>query len=60
MEYVIQGVLDAENQAIAQYKKIIKMCESEDYVTQDMVITILSDEEAHRTVFDGYLKEYAM
>jgi bacterioferritin len=58
VEYVIQGVIDAENQAIAQYKKIIKMCEGEDYVTQDMVITLLGDEEAHRSVFEGYLKEY--
>jgi len=30
-----------------------------DYVTQDMVITILRDEEGHRRLFEGYLREYA-
>ncbi|HEX3072933.1 MAG TPA: ferritin-like domain-containing protein, partial [Ignavibacteriales bacterium] len=58
-EYVIKGVIDAENEAVNQYKKIIKLCEGEDYVTQDIVITILGDEESHRTVFEGYLKEYS-
>ena len=29
-----------------------------DYVTQDLAITILSDEEGHRQQFQGYLKEY--
>lgn len=59
VEYVIKGVIDAENEAVNQYKKIIKLCEGEDYVTQDLVITILGDEESHRTVFEGYLKEYS-
>src|SRR5947209_16353864 len=45
---VIRGVLDAENEAIDHYNAIIKMCEGKDYVTQDLAIKLLSEEEAHR------------
>lgn len=55
---VIQGVIAAEEAAIAQYNKIIKLCEGTDYVTQDMVIGILGGEEDHRREFIGFLKEY--
>ena len=55
---VIRGVLAAEEDAIATYNGIIKLCEGSDYVTQDLAIRILSDEEGHRQQFDGYLKEY--
>lgn len=55
---VIRGVLDAEEAAIAQYKKIISLCEGVDYVTQDLCITTLAEEETHRREFRGYLKEY--
>jgi len=55
---VIRGVLQAEEEAINHYKSIIKLTEGEDYVTQDLAITILSDEEGHRQQFEGYLKEY--
>ena len=55
---VIQGVLRAENEAIDHYKKLIRLTEGEDYVTQDLAITILADEEGHRQHFEGYLKEY--
>jgi bacterioferritin len=55
---VIKGVIAAEEGAIAQYNKIIKLCEGEDYVTQDMVIGILGGEEDHRREFIGFLKEY--
>lgn len=55
---VIKGVIAAEEAAIAQYNKIIKLCEGEDYVTQDMVIGILGGEEDHRREFMGFLKEY--
>lgn len=56
---VIKGVLAAENDAIQHYNKIIKMCDGIDYVTQDLAITILADEEGHRQTFEGYMKEYA-
>jgi bacterioferritin len=56
--HVIKGVIEAEEGAIAQYKKIIKVCDGVDYVTQDIVIEILGDEEEHRREFVGFLKEY--
>lgn len=55
---VIKGVIAAEEGAIAQYNKIIKLCEGVDYVTQDMIIEILGGEEDHRREFVGFLKEY--
>lgn len=55
---VIKGVLEAEEEAIKQYKSIIKLTDGEDYVTQDLAITLLGQEEAHRQQFEGYLKEY--
>lgn len=56
---VIRGVIDAEDTAIAQYNKIIELCDGVDYVTQDLAITILSDEQEHRREFVGFLKEYS-
>ncbi|MBL8848350.1 MAG: hypothetical protein JNG89_01645 [Planctomycetaceae bacterium] len=55
---VIKGVIAAEEGAIAQYNKIIKLCDGEDYVTQDLAITNLADEEEHRREFIGFLREY--
>ena len=55
---VIKGVIAAEEAAITQYNKIIKLCEGVDYVTQDMVIEILGGEEDHRREFVGFLREY--
>jgi bacterioferritin len=53
---VVQGVLDAENEAIACYQQIIKACEGKDYVTQDLAIKLQADEEEHRCLFEGFLK----
>ncbi len=55
---VIEGVLKAEDGAIAQYNKIIKLCDGVDYVTQDLVIGLLAQEESHKIEFRGFLKEY--
>lgn len=55
---VIKGVIAAEDAAIAQYNKLIKLCDGVDYVTQDLCIQSLSDEEDHRRDFMGYLTEY--
>ena len=55
---VIKGVIRAEEGAIGQYNKIIKLCDGRDYVTQDMAIQILSGEEDHRREFMGFLREY--
>ena len=55
---VIKGVIDAEDAAIAQYEKIIRLCDGFDFVTQDLCITLLADEQQHRREFVGFLKEY--
>ncbi|MBX7164859.1 MAG: ferritin-like domain-containing protein [Pirellulales bacterium] len=55
---VIKAVIAAEEGAVAQYKKIIRATEGEDYVTQDLCIRLLTDEEAHLIQFRGFLKEY--
>lgn len=56
---VIEGVLDAENDAIDTYRSLISAAEdADDPVTEDLAVTILADEEAHRTEFRGFRKEY--
>jgi len=56
--HVIKGVIEAETGAIEHYNRVIETCDSVDWVTQDMVIAILHDEEGHRRLFEGYLREY--
>ncbi len=54
----IHGVIEAEDAAIQQYNKIIRLCDGIDYVTQDLCVRLLADEETHRREFRGFLKEY--
>ncbi|HEY5262164.1 MAG TPA: ferritin-like domain-containing protein [Solirubrobacteraceae bacterium] len=56
--HVIKGVIEAETGAIDFYNKIIEATEESDPVTNDMVIAILHDEEGHRRLFEGFLREY--
>src|SRR5215216_6828945 len=56
--HVIKGVIEAETGAIEHYNRIIQETDQIDPVTQDMVIDILRDEEGHRRLFEGYLREY--
>jgi bacterioferritin len=57
---VIRGVLDAEEDAIETYRELIDAAEeANDPVTEDLAVTILADEEAHRTEFRGFEKEYS-
>jgi bacterioferritin len=56
--HVIKGVIEAETGAIEHYNRIIQETDDIDPVTQDMVIAILRDEEGHRRLFEGYLREY--
>jgi bacterioferritin len=56
--HVIKGVIEAETGAIEHYNKIVEFCDDKDLVTQDMVIAILRDEEGHRRLFEGFLREY--
>lgn len=56
---VINGVLDAEQGAIDTYSALIDAAEAaNDPVTEDLAVTILADEEAHRTEFRGFRTEY--
>jgi len=56
--HVIKGVIAAESGAIEHYNHIIEVTDQVDWVTQDMVIAILHDEEGHRRLFEGFLREY--
>ena len=55
---VIKAVIDAEEQACAHYQEVIKATDGSDYVTQDLCIRLLADEEEHLILFRGFLKEY--
>jgi bacterioferritin len=56
--HVIRGVIKAETGAIEHYTRIIEETEGVDPVTQDMTIAILRDEQGHRRLFEGFLREY--
>ena len=56
--HVIRGVIEAETGAIEHYNRIIEATNEADWVTQDMTIAILHDEERHRRLFEGYLREF--
>lgn len=56
---VIEGVIEAERQAIELYRDLINAAnESDDPVTEDIAVGILRDEEEHLTQFKGFRKEY--
>jgi bacterioferritin len=56
--HIIKGVIEAETGGIEHYNRIIEVTDGVDWVTQDMVIQILHDEEGHRRLFEGFLREY--
>ena len=56
--HVIRGVIEAESGAIDYYNELVEATEGVDPVTNDMVIAILRDEEGHRRLFEGFLREY--
>lgn len=56
--HVIKGVIQAESGAIEHYERIIELTDGIDYVTQDMVIGILRDEQKHKRLFEGFLREF--
>jgi bacterioferritin len=56
--HIIRGVIAAETGAIQHYGRIIEVTDGVDPVTQDMVTDILHDEQGHRRLFEGFLKEY--
>jgi bacterioferritin len=56
--HVIRGVIEAETGAIEHYTRIVEETDGVDHVTQDMIIDILRDEQGHRRLFEGFLREY--
>ena len=56
--HVIKGVIEAESGAIEHYSRVIEETDGVDPVTQDMVIAILRDEQGHKRLFEGFLREY--
>ena len=56
--HVIRGVIDAERAAIEHYSRMIEATDGIDPVTQDMVTTILADEQRHARMFEGFLREF--
>jgi bacterioferritin len=58
--HVIRGVIAAESGAIEYYTRIVEETDGVDPVTQDMVIAILRDEQGHRRLFEGFLREYEL
>ena len=55
--HVVKGVIEAETGAIEHYNGVIEFAGEHDPVTEDMVIGILRDEEGHRRLFEGFLRE---
>jgi bacterioferritin len=55
---IVRGVIEAEQGAIEHYTRIAEACDGVDWVTQDLVIEVLRDEEGHRRLFEGFLREY--
>jgi bacterioferritin len=56
--HVIKGVIAAESGAIEHYTRIVDETDEVDPVTNDMVIEILHDEQGHKRLFEGFLREY--
>lgn len=53
---VIRGVIEAEEAAIAQYEKLIELADdADDYVTEDLCIQLLGQEQHHLREFQGFL-----
>jgi bacterioferritin len=55
---VIDGVIAAEAGAIEHYNRIVEACDGVDWVTMDLVIEILRDEEGHLRRFERFRTEY--
>lgn len=57
---VIHGVLRASAAAIARYETIIALTEGNDYLTQDLVIDLLSQERDLHQLFTSLLRDFTM
>ncbi|MBK1831213.1 hypothetical protein JIN77_10780 [Verrucomicrobiaceae bacterium R5-34] len=57
IDYVVRGVVTAEESAIQHYRLLAEMAEGADPATQDLAVRLLADEEMHRREFTGILRE---
>lgn len=56
---VIEGVLEAESDAIETYEALVEAAaEADDYVTEDLAVELLADEQAHKAEFLSFKREY--
>ncbi|MFB6150368.1 MAG: ferritin-like domain-containing protein [Haloarculaceae archaeon] len=56
---VIEGVIEAEEDAIDTYEALIEAAEAaDDPVTEDLATELLADEQAHRAEFLSFRKEF--
>ena len=56
---VVEGVIAAEDDAVRGYRALIEAARAaDDPVTEDLAVTLLADEEAHRREFRGFRLEY--
>jgi bacterioferritin len=56
--HVVRGVIEAERGATGHYTRLIQATDGVDPVTQDLVTTILADEQNHLRTFEGFLREF--
>jgi rubrerythrin len=47
--------IEAEQAAIAAYGELAHLADGSDYVTDDLAVSVLADEEGHRRLFEGLL-----
>lgn len=54
VQAVVDGVIEAETEAIAHYRRLAEATDGFDFVTQDLVIGLMADEEQHHRRFEGF------
>lgn len=57
VEGIVDGVIEAEEAAIAHYQKLIEESRDVDPVTEDLCVQLKGDEEGHRRLFLGFRAE---
>jgi bacterioferritin len=57
IDRIVRGVVEAETAAIEHYRMIIEQTRDTDPVTADLSTQLMADEEEHRTLFAGFLRE---
>jgi bacterioferritin len=56
---VIDAVIEAEQDAIETYEALIEAAdEADDYVTEDLAVELLEDEQGHEAQFQSYRQQF--